>query len=136
MTHLPQISHVVVSDYWLLTIWISPLSPAQLLSGQKYFVPFFNSTMYITLYPHAVFDCLVLLLLTRQLFQCAPSLPRVRSKSRFQSFREETCQGWSDNEWVENFRTSIGAYQRVNSCHAVAVVSVFIACSSKICRNL
>ena len=40
MTHLTQISHVVVSDYWLLKIWNLPLSPAQPLSGQKYFVPF------------------------------------------------------------------------------------------------
>ena len=81
--------------------------------------------------------CLVssvfLLLLTQQLFRCAPSLPRVWSKSRYQSFWEETCQGWSDDGWVENLE--IGAYQSVNSCLAAAVVSVFIACSSKICRD-
>ena len=33
------------------------------------------------------------------------------------------------------FVASISAYQSVNSCLAAAVVSVFIACSSKICRN-
>ena len=32
-----------------------------------------------------------LLLLTQQLFQCTPSLLRVWSKSRSQSFWEETC---------------------------------------------
>lgn len=59
--------------------------------------------------------CLVssvfLLLLTRQLFQCAPSLRRVWSKSRSQSFWEETCQGWSDNDWVENFRMSKDSFE-------------------------
>lgn len=52
-----------------------------------------------------------LLLLTRQLFQCAPSLRRVWSKSRSQSLWEETCQGWSDNDWVENFRMSKDSFE-------------------------
>ncbi|XP_068738749.1 uncharacterized protein [Montipora capricornis] len=51
------------------------------------------------------------LLLARQLFQCAPSLRRVWSKSRSQSFWEETCQGWSDNDWVENFRMSKDSFE-------------------------
>ena len=59
--------------------------------------------------------CLVssvfLMLLTRQLFQCTPSLRRVWSKSRSQSFWEETCQGWSDNDWVENFRMSKDSFE-------------------------
>ena len=52
-----------------------------------------------------------LLLLTRQLFQCAPSLRRLWSKNRSQSFWEETCQGWSDNDWVENFRMSKDSFE-------------------------
>lgn len=52
-----------------------------------------------------------LLLLTRQLFQCTPSLRRVWSKSRSQPFWEETCQGWSDNDWVENFRMSKDSFE-------------------------
>ena len=91
--------------------------------------------LYLYLRCRCLVSSVFLLLLTRQLFQCALSLLRVGSKSRSQSFWEETCQGWSDNDWVENFRTSVGAYQSVNSCLAAAVVSVFIACSLKICRN-
>ena len=52
-----------------------------------------------------------LLLLTRQLFHCAPSLRRVWSKSRSQSFWEETCQGWSDNDWIEKFRMSKDSFE-------------------------
>ena len=66
--------------------------------------------LYLYLRCRCLVSSVFLLLLTRQLFQCALSLPLVGSKSRSQSFWEETCQGWSDNDWVENFRTSIGAY--------------------------
>ena len=38
--HLAQIFHVVMSDYWLLTSWNLSLFPAQLQSGQTYFLPF------------------------------------------------------------------------------------------------
>ena len=33
------------------------------------------------------------------------------------------------------FVASIGTYQSVNSCLVAAIVSVFVACSSKICHN-
>ena len=52
MTHLTQISHMVMSDYWLLTIWNSPLSPAQLQSGQKYIVPFFSNILCTLRFTH------------------------------------------------------------------------------------
>ena len=52
-----------------------------------------------------------LLLLTRQLFHCASSLRRVWSKSRSQSFWEETCQCWNDNDWIENFRMSKDSFE-------------------------
>ena len=59
---------------------------------------------------HLCRSCLVssvfLLLLAWRLFQCTPSLPWVWSKSRSQSFWEETWQGWSDNDWVKNLRMS------------------------------
>ena len=58
-----------------------------------------------------------LLLLTRQLFQCSPSLLRVWSKSRSQSLLQETCQGWSDRE-LRN--------RRLSECE-------FVSCS---CRRL
>lgn len=51
------------------------------------------------------------LLFTRQLFQYAPYLRRVWTKPRSQSFWEETCQGWCDRDWVENFRMSKGSFE-------------------------
>ena len=52
MTHLTQISHVVMSDYWLFTIWNSTLSPPQLQSGQKYIVPFFSNLLCTLRFTH------------------------------------------------------------------------------------
>ena len=51
------------------------------------------------------------LLFTRQLFQYVPYLRRVWTKPRSQSFWEETCQGWCDRDWVENFRMSKGSFE-------------------------
>ena len=51
--------------------------------------------LYRYLRPRSLVSSVFLLLLTRQLFQCGPSLRRLWSKNRSQSFWEETCQGWS-----------------------------------------
>ena len=93
---------------------------------------------------------LFLLLLARQIFQCAPSLRRVWSKSRSQSFWEETCQGWSDNDWVENFRMSKDSFEylcaelsphimkrktsfrkAIAVCHRVAITLYWLADSAR-----
>ena len=52
MTHLTQISHVVMSHYWLLIGWNLSLSPVQLKSGQESFVPFFNSILCTLRFTH------------------------------------------------------------------------------------
>ena len=52
MTHLTQISHVVMSHYWLLIGWNLSLSPVQLRSGQESFVPFFNSILCTLRFTH------------------------------------------------------------------------------------
>ena len=52
MTHLTQMSHVVILDYCLLTIRNQPFYPVQLQNGQKYFVPFYNSILCTLRFPH------------------------------------------------------------------------------------
>ena len=48
---------------------------------------------------------LFFLFLTRYLFTHLP-VCRVWTKPRSQLFWEETCQGWNERDWVENFRMS------------------------------
>lgn len=55
---------------------------------------------------------LFILFLTRHLLHHLP-LRRVWSKPRSQFFWEETCQGWDQKDWLENFRMSKEAFNRL-----------------------
>ena len=62
MMHLTQISHVVIKLLIAHNFKLT-LVPCATSERPKVIVPFFNSTgtVYITLYPHAVLDCLFLI---------------------------------------------------------------------------
>ena len=55
---------------------------------------------------------LVFLFLTRYIFTHLP-VRRVWTKPRSKLFWEETCQGWNERDWVENFRMSKEALNRL-----------------------
>ena len=55
---------------------------------------------------------LFFLFLTQYLFTHLP-VRRVWTKPRSQLFWEETCQGWNERDWVENFRMSKEAFNRL-----------------------
>ena len=55
---------------------------------------------------------LFFLFLTRYIFTHLP-VRRVWTKPRSKLFWEETCQGWNERDWVENFRMSKEAFNRL-----------------------
>lgn len=55
---------------------------------------------------------LFFLFLTRYIFTHLP-VRRVWTKPRSKLFWEETCQGWNGRDWVENFRMSKEAFNRL-----------------------
>lgn len=55
---------------------------------------------------------LFFLFLTRYVFTHLP-VRRVWTKPRSKLFWEETCQGWNERDWVENFRMSKEAFNRL-----------------------
>ena len=53
---------------------------------------------------------LFVLLLTRNFFPLVP-VRKIWAKPRAATFWEETCQGWNDQDWKENFRMSRVAFE-------------------------
>ena len=56
---------------------------------------------------------LFVLLLTRNVFPLVPGVRKIWAKPRAATFWEETCQGWSDQDWKENFRMSRVAFEYI-----------------------